>query len=248
VALKLNGSNQGFRWKLRRALSRVAPRWARSTTVNVGITGHRACLLTPAVIAALEPVLEDVFGSLREAALSVGPGRMFKRRVQLRLHSALASGADQIAAKSAHATGYRVHALLPFEADEYRNDFSGRELEDFEDALHAAHEVRAIAGERSDEIGAYVSVGKAVIDEADILIAVWDGGEGKGPGGTAHVVGLALESAMPVIHIAIDRDAESVTTRLLVGGDASEPVVQPLSGSKAYRALLKQTLPPRRRA
>jgi hypothetical protein len=53
---------------------------------------------------------------------------------------------------------------------------------------------------------------------------------------------------MPVIHIAIDRDAESVTTRLLVGGDASEPVVQPLSGSKAYRALLKQTLPPRRRA
>jgi len=77
---------------------------------------------------------------------------------------------------------------------------------------------------------------------------VWDGGEGKGPGGTAHVVGLALESAMPVIHIAIDRDAESVTTRLLVGGDASEPVVQPLSGSKAYRALLKQTLPPRRRA
>ena len=244
--MKLNGSNQGFRWKLRRALSRVAPRWRRKTTLNVGITGHRACLLSPTVLDALEPVLEDVFGSLRDAAQSVKTGRVFSRRIQLRLHSALASGADQIAAKSAHATGYQVYALLPFEADEYRNDFSGDELEEFEKALQAAHEVRAIHGERADEVGAYVSVGKAVIDEADILVAVWDGGEGRGPGGTAHVVGLALESAMPVIHIAIDREADTVSTRLLVGGDASEPIVRPLSGSEAYRALLKEALPGRR--
>ena len=217
-------------------------------TVNVGVTGHRACLLPEGVIDALEPVLEEVFGGLRDAALSIRPGRPFKRRIQLRLHSALASGADQIAARSAHASGYRVHALLPFRADEYRNDFAaGPELDDFDQALQSAHAVKAIPGDRSDEVGAYVSVGKAVIEEADILVAVWDGGEGRGPGGTAHVVGLALESAMPVIHIAIDREAGSVTTRLLVGGDTSEPVVRPLSGSEAYRALLKAALPTRSR-
>jgi hypothetical protein len=45
-----------------------------------------------------------------------------------------------------------------------------------------------------------------------------------------------------VIHIAIDRDAESITTRLLVGGKAQAPVVQSLSGTDAYCALLQDTL------
>lgn len=248
VATRLSGLGPGFGWKIRRALGRIGAPWPRKLTVNVGITGHRACLLPAKVIEALEPVLEEVFGALRDAAVSVGPRRGVTRRVQLRLHTPLASGADQIAAKSAHASGYRVHALLPFEADEYRKDFAaGRELDDFEEALRAAHKVRSIAGERSDEIAAYVSVGQAVVDAADILIAVWDGGEGNGPGGTAHVVGLALESAMPVIHIAIDREQESVTTRLLVGGETTQPVVRTLSGTEAYRALVKQALPSERR-
>ena len=249
VDSKLNGFGTGFGWRVRRALGRIAAPWPRRLTVNVGITGHRACLLPEKVIEALEPVLEEVFSALRDAAVSVGPRKGLRRRVQLRLHTPLASGADQIAAKSAHASGYRVHALLPFEPDEYRKDFAaGRELDDFEEALRSAHKVRSIPGYRSDEVGAYVGVGQAVVDAADILVAVWDGGEGNGPGGTAHVVGLALESAMPVIHIAIDREQESVTTRLLLGGEMSDPVVRTLSGAEAYCALLKDALPSARKA
>jgi hypothetical protein len=158
------------------------------------------------------------------------------------LHTPLASGADQIAAKSAHAAGYHVSAILPFVAEEYRNDFEGPELDEFEGALDAAHEIVALPGARSDPVDAYVHVGKALIDAADIMVAIWDGGEGNGPGGTAHVVELALESSVPVIHIAIDRDDESVTTRLLVGGKAQQPMVQSLSGTDAYCALLQGTL------
>jgi hypothetical protein len=236
MASKVNCAARSGQWKAR-------PR--PKLTINVGITGHRACLLPATVIDSLEPVLEEVFGALRDAAHAVDPRKGLSRKVQLRLHTPLASGADQIAARSAHASGYKVHALLPFQPDEYRNDFAeGRELEEFEQALQAAHKVKAIPGDRSDEVGAYVSVGRAMLEAADILVAVWDGGEGNGPGGTADVVGLALADSMPVIHIAIDRDEETITTRLLIGGDTSEPVVRPLADADAYSTLLKDTLKP----
>jgi hypothetical protein len=211
-------------------------------TVNVGITGHRASLLTANLVDALEPIVENVFRTLREAASSIEADPGFPDSLELRLHTPLASGADQIAARSAHAVGYQVSALLPFVAEEYRNDFEGPELDEFEGALDAAHDIVALPGARSDPVDAYVHVGMALIEAADIMVAIWDGGEGNGRGGTAHVVELALESSVPVIHIAIDRDEESVTTRLLVGGKAGEPVVQSLSGTKAYCALLQDTL------
>jgi len=55
------------------------------------------------------------------------------------------------------------------------------------------------------------------------------------------VVELALKSSVPVIHIAIDRDEESVTTRLLVGKKRGKPVVQSLAGTEAYCKLLQGT-------
>lgn len=210
-------------------------------TVNVGITGHRAATLPTGVDDKLQSAVDEVFSGLRDAAAKIQRAEP----AQLRLHTPLASGADQLAAKSAHASGYDVLALLPFAPDEYRNDFAeGHELDAFDHALNAAHEIVALPGERSDEVGAYVLVGKAVIAAADILVAVWDGDKGNGPGGTAHVVGLALANAVPVIHVAIDREVGSVTTRLLVGGDASDPVSRSFSGPRAYRALLKKTLRP----
>lgn len=231
---------------VRRAARGSCPRSAASapsaTTVNVGITGHRASLLTAKLVEALEPIVEEVFRTLRDAASTIETDPDFPDLVELRLHTPLASGADQLAAKSAHAVGYQVSALLPFGPEEYRQDFEGPELDDFDGALHAAHEVVALPGARSDPIEAYVHVGKALIDAADIMVAIWDGGEGNGPGGTAHVVELALASSVPVIHIAIDREAESVTTRLLVGGQTGEPVIQSLSGTDAYCALLQDTL------
>ncbi|MEO6113024.1 MAG: hypothetical protein ABIP07_01065 [Sphingomicrobium sp.] len=215
-------------------------------TVNIGITGHRAHILPPGVMGALEQAVDDVLCELREAALRIQGADMAtfgSEPAQLRLHTPLATGADQLAAKFAHASGYHVRALLPFALDEYRKDFEvGHELAEFDQALDAADEIVAMAGERSDLEGAYVLVGKAVIAAADILVAIWDGGEGNGPGGTAHVVDLALASSVPVIHIAIDREHEKISTRLLVGGDAVRPIAQPLSGPDAYDALLRETL------
>jgi len=197
-------------------------------TLNVGITGHRAAILPGPVLGTLRPFVEEVFRNLREAALRIHQEEteIFDRApAKLRLHSPLASGADQLAADSARAAGYHVRALLPFAPDDYRDDFvAGHERDEFNRQLDSADEIFALPGDRADGEAAYVLVGKAVVAAADILVAIWDGCEGNGPGGTAHVVDLALGTSVPVIHIAINRASGAVEAmRLLVGGNVVEP-------------------------
>lgn len=218
-------------------------------TLNVGITGHRAVILSDSALAKIRPFVEDVFLKLRDATLQIhgDEASIFSRApAKLRLHSPLASGADQLAAESARAAGYHVRALLPFAPDEYRADFiPGHERDEYNRQLDSADEIFALPSDRSEGEAAYVLVGKAVIAAADILIAIWDGGEGNGPGGTAHVVDLALAASVPVIHIAINRETGDVEdTRLLVGGDAVEPVIESLKVESAYGALVRDALTP----
>lgn len=193
--------------------------------LNVGVTGHRAGVLTAPLVRTLRPVVYTVFRQLRDATLRL---REAEDRfcsftdARLRLHTPLATGADQIAAICARSSGYFVRALLPFEPSEYRKDFAlGEELDGFEQALAAADEIVALPGDRSDLERAYVLVGESLVDTADILIAIWDGEQARGPGGTGHVVELALQSAVPVVHIDIGRGRDRVRMRALVDGEAT---------------------------
>lgn len=212
--------------------------------LNVGITGHRASVLTAPLLETLKPVVDGVFRKLREATLSIQDCEAefcSATPAQLRLHTGLATGADQVAATSARSSGYAIRALLPFERDEYRNDFSiGEELDEFERAVDDADEVVALPGDRADENGAYVLVGQSLVEAADVLVAIWDGEQGRGPGGTAHVVELALQSSVPVIHIDIDRGSNVVRTSALIDG-AVTPFAA-LDDADVYAGLLRGAL------
>lgn len=218
-------------------------------TLNVGITGHRASILPAALISKLAPVADDVFRNLREASerLHLSEKELFDRSPPtLRLHTPLASGADQLAATSARTAGYSIRALLPFAAEDYRNDFArGSECEDFNRQLNEADEIFALPGERANEEGAYVLVGKAVVAASDILIAIWDGGEGNGPGGTAHVVNLALSNAVPLIHINVDPVRGTIGSPQLLGrNEAGDTKSTPLAAPEDFDLLLRDTLAP----
>lgn len=217
--------------------------------INVGITGHRASILPDGALEALRPVVDEVFRNLREALLRLHreSADLFSAdQPKLRLHTPLATGADQLAADSARANGYRVRALLPFAPDVYVNDFAeGRERQEFSEQLASAEEFFALPCDRSDGDGAYVQVGKAVIAAADVLVAIWDGGGGNGPGGTAHVVELALRASVPIIHIEVDRETGNpAAARLLVGVDAIDPQSEPLAGPDSYFQVVRDTLAP----
>lgn len=215
----------------------------RPIVLNVGVTGHRAGVLTAPLVRTLRPAVYTVFRQLRDAALRLRESEdafCSSTAAQLRLHTALATGADQLAAICARSSGFFVRALLPFEPHEYRHDFApGEELDTFEQALAAADEIVALPGDRSDLESAYVLVGESLVETADIMIAIWDGEEGRGPGGTAHVVELALQSSVPVIHLDIDRGSDKVRMRALVDGDDIRPFRPSLRDPELYGRLLR---------
>lgn len=206
-------------------------------------------MLRDETLAELRPMVDEVFQNVRQAVarLHLASVDMFGAdEPVLRLHTPLATGADQLAADSARAAGYRVRALLPFPPRVYRNDFQeGREREEFSRQLDQADDFFALPCDRSDGVGAYVQVGKAVIAAADILVAIWDGGCGNGPGGTAHVVELALAASVPVIHIKVDLATGRIEAPcLLIGIDPVEPDTVPLADQDSYFDLVRSTLSP----
>lgn len=214
--------------------------------VNVGVTGHRAGALTAPLVRTLRPAVYTVFRQLREAVLRLQQSEAefcSSTAARLLLHTPLATGADQIAAICARSSGYSVCALLPFEPNEYRKDFAvGEELDSFDQALAAADEIVALPGHRSDLQGAYVLVGESLVQTADIVIAIWDGEEGRGPGGTAHVVELAMLHSVPVIHIDIDQGSDKVRLRALIEGDSERTWGRSLGDFTVYSEVLRGAL------
>jgi hypothetical protein len=227
-------------------LPRPAP---RPIVLNVGITGHRAGALTAPLVRSLRPTVYTVFRELREATLRLRDSEEdFCSDVDanLRLHTPLATGADQIAAICARSSGYFVRALLPFEPYEYRNDFApGEELDGFEQALAAADEIVALPGDRADLEAAYVQVGQSVVAHADVLVAIWDGENARGPGGTGEVVELALRDSVPVIHVEVRQAAAGVDVRALLGTGDTAPGPAPAADlySRVVRSALKHRSP-----
>lgn len=217
--------------------------------LNIGITGHRASNLPQGALTSLRPVLDSVLGGLKAAvhSLHAAPNSLFHAADPIvRLHTPLATGADQLAADSARALDLHVRALLPFAPDIYRTDFKqGRERTEFSRQLDAADEFFTLPCERSDGDAAYVQVGKAVIAAADVMVAIWDGNAGNGPGGTAHVVELALRAGVPVIHLQVDLKSGTVAgARLLSGLDAIDRSSEPLNQANDYLELVRRTLAP----
>ncbi|NVD45379.1 hypothetical protein [Qipengyuania atrilutea] len=215
-------------------------------SLNIGITGHRIRAFTPELLREIGPVLDRLFEDLATAAreLHVEESDLFdESEAILRLHTPLAAGSDQLAATSARRAGFYVRALLPFAEDDYRQDFAGRELTEFQHHLNQADTVFALPGDRNAD-DAYVMVGKAVIAASDILVAIWDGLPAAGPGGTAHVIDLAQDAGVPVVHVPINRERNQIGEIRLLANDGSnaEPSIErSLTG---YRTLVADVLAP----
>lgn len=108
----------------------------------------------------------------------------------------LARGADQVFARVVLELGGTVGVVLP--AADYRDrQVNPDNLADFDDLLDKAAEVHTMPFPESNP-QAYMAAGEHMLDNVDELLAVWDGGPSGGFGGTADVVAVAWERAMPV--------------------------------------------------
>jgi hypothetical protein len=120
----------------------------------------------------------------------------------LKVLSPLAEGADRIVARRALSLpDTMLVAILPFPMKEYLEDFSSAEsVQEFRELLHRADYVVELAG-RKDREEAYIALGRKLLDQSDILIAIWDGNPANGRGGTAEIVQAARGRGMPLAWI-----------------------------------------------
>ena len=204
------------------------PRIKPDLCLAVGVTGHRLKRLQSADLAALRATVAGLLLRLAQAANGVAAqyAMDFATTVpKMRFVSALADGADTIATEAALSAGWRFDACLPFDRDEYASDFAeGENRERFASLLARATTIFTLAGARTDADAAYEAAGRLMLDQVDILIALWDGDIGRGRGGTARIVGEAIGRHIPVIHVDIRGIAAPV---LLWSGLADFEIEQP---------------------
>lgn len=209
----------------------------------IGIVGHKPNRLAKdeetlkAAEAAIHAKVDEVFAAIAQTAKSVRSryGDYFSGDSVLSVVSALAEGADTIAAQAAldrKEKDFVLDAPLPFAIAVYEDDFKtdGAKV-DYRQLLDRARSVLALPGERKGptdtdaegkrkESRSYEAVGLTVLSQSDILLAIWDGGESRGRGGTTDILNAAARSGTPVIHIDID----GKTANLRWGGLDDYPV------------------------
>jgi hypothetical protein len=184
--------------------------------LRFAVTGHRKISDAGAVARAIEGVIDRINRLLTEAGAT---------QPCWTIVSPLARGADQIAAKTlterVHA---RLEVLTPFPLTDYRKDFSSDgELASFEDLLaHAAvveelpcrvQDAEIRGGGEGTELeamrdAAYLRAGERVVEVSEILLAVWNGREAAGVGGTAEIVEYAIERDRVVLWIDAEHPEE----------------------------------------
>jgi hypothetical protein len=167
---------------------------------RVGITGARRIdqAAVPALRLALASVLAKVKAEVTAAWEAYAPAFYAEAVPRLRLLSPLAVGTDRLTASEALTLGYEIEVPLPFAQSEYEKDFADN-VEEFRCLLSRAASVLTFDGARGEvENRSYEAGGRHVARNCDLLITVWDGGAGRGRGGTAEIVDYHIQQGHAV--------------------------------------------------
>ncbi len=115
------------------------------------------------------------------------------------LVSCLATGADQHLSRIGFARGARLSVVVPSRG--YDTTFAEPDTRrDYNHLFNAASEVVHLDFPEPSELAFYAG-GKCVVDQSDRVVAVWDGRDAVGLGGTGDIVVYAREHGRDVLHI-----------------------------------------------
>ena len=158
----------------------------------VGFSGHRQLSDPAGVNKAIADVLED----LRRQA----PGEWIAM-------SSAAAGADLIFVHTALEIGLGWEAVLPLPLRGLRARLQPAAEWPEVKALLARAEHMEISSEPGSREEAYLSGGFEIVNNCDVLLAVWDGQSARGKGGTADIVNYARAMGRPVVILNPDSRA-----------------------------------------
>jgi hypothetical protein len=206
-----------------------------SRELAIGAVGHRPNLLPANTRAGVAARQAAALGVIEKIGLDTGAKRFV-------LISALAEGADRYAAEAALARHWALEAPLPFSVKRYEEDFDEKaSVKQFRALKKKARKVHPTPENDDNERAAYGAVGRAVADASDVVLCVWNGEAAKGPGGTAHVVALALAQGKPVVWLGVQDGPARVilpTKKAAVKGKSAAALREGLA--EAFEA----TMPP----
>lgn len=183
--------------------------------LRIGMSGHRPNRFTPDAQEKVRASLGRIFGTIHESVTAIREreAAVFDAEPpQLRIVTALAEGADRVIANAALEAGHAIDAIIPFAPEDYATDFDTAESKDeFRRLLERARTRFSLPGEKSATDPArtehaYEAVGLMTLRQCDILVAVWNGEEASGRGGTADIVQRAIASRIPVLRFAANGD------------------------------------------
>ena len=213
--------------------------------LRIGVTGH----LPDKFAAPAQDKVRDTLGVLfREAAQATKTLRDAEKKFfsdaepEIRIVSALAEGADQVVADAGLKAGFTLHAILPFPLHVYEGDFKTADSKkDFHDLLSQACARLILPGAKSADDPApanraYETVGLMMLRQCDLVVAVWDGEEARGRGGTETIVQHALASGRPILRF----DAQGNGPFLLQTGDIGRFDAEALAARAAAGAPVKE--------
>ncbi|WP_143673895.1 hypothetical protein [Streptomyces sp. or20] len=107
-----------------------------------------------------------------------------------------AEGADQVFAFTVLASGAQFHAIVP--SRDYVSSFQSEKPRAAYECLLQLAVSRTELSFSAPSEDAYMAAGQEVVDQSDVLLAVWDGKPAGGKGGTADVVDYAQRQGMDV--------------------------------------------------
>ncbi len=186
--------------------------------LRIGVTGHRELADPDAIARKVEEFIEKELPDLFDDPAAVRAhlqDTAHRTDIVFTIITSLAEGADRLVAQSILriAPESRLRAVLPLPKQEYCKDFaseaSRREFESLyqldPDPLPPRN---SLFSSEMDDIGesqkrgkAYRAAGVLVVEQCDLLIAVWDGQQARGTGGTAEIIAYAEERGRPLVKI-----------------------------------------------
>jgi hypothetical protein len=182
---------------------------AHLTPLVIGVTGHRD--LVESEVAQLESHVEKFFAELA--------GRF--PNTPLRLLSALAEGADRLAARVALRNDVELQVVLPMPAEAYKRDFKTPEsISEFEELCSQSEVLELAAPGRREERGpkqgrdrdlAYANAGMFISAHCHILLALWDGQQTQNVGGTAQIIYFQHYDRLPGLAESVPRTSLFLT-------------------------------------
>lgn len=167
------------------------------TFKTIGVTGHRPADFDTVRSEWTRAELRRTLTQLRD------------EHGATELNDGMAAGTDLWAATAALGLGYRLHAYLPFAAEDQRLRWPSatKRLHLMTLARAATYEVAVElpppgnhAATSAAMLRGYTIRNEALVHDADLIVAVWSG---RRHGGTAHALRCAVLEGKPIILLSL---------------------------------------------